>query len=421
MKSKLLKTKSGAAAFYVVIFTTLLLSVIVLGFIRIMLSEASKTTNDDLSKSAYDSSLAGVEDAKVALVKYHQCLDQGYKADASAADGTCQKIIWAMQNAAATGDCDVVSKVLGRNNYQGGEVVVQESSSATTSAEMDQAYTCVKISEDLDDYRSSVNSTNRVRLIPIRATDADKITGIAFNWFSNTSAHSSYTATSNKLPDKATVVNGRYIPAVSLDFYQTNQTFTLAQLSVNNGNTGTDHVSVLLQPNSNSGVSRFTSVTLLDASDKADNSPLSVSCGNTGEFKCQAIFQFPAPFAGGARNTTTALLRVELPYGDTEADFAITLCTGSDINSLCNSTIRFVGVQAQIDSTGRANDVYRRVDARVELIDTNFPYPEFAVQLSGSSDTVLAKDFWVTNNCWKSDKEGSAQGCSNTGTTTTGF
>ena len=416
MKDKLLKTKSGAAAFYVVIFTTLLLSVIVLSFINIMISEADRTTNDDLSKSAYDSSLAGIEDAKVAIMKYHQCLDAGYKADASAANGTCQKIVWAMQNAAATGDCDVISKVLGRNNYQGGEVIVQETAGSTNSTEMDQAYTCVKISEDLDDYRSTVNSSNRVRLIPIRTTDADKITGIAFNWYSG-----SNTTTNPKLQTKSTYINNKYIPIVNLDFYQTNQVFNLGQLSVNNDNTGTDRVSLMLQPNSNTGVSRFSSGTLLDASDKADNAPLSVNCSNSGEFKCQSILQFPAPFNGGPRNTTTALLRVELPYGDTEADFSITLCTGTDLNSLCNTTTRFVGIQAQIDSTGRANDVFRRVDARVELIDTNFPYPEFAVQLSGSNSDVIMKDFWVTNNCWKSAIETGAQSCTDNGSANTGF
>ena len=421
MKRNIVKTKSGAAAFYVVIFTTLLLSVIVLSFIRIMLSEANKSSNNDLSNSAYDSALAGVEDAKIALVRYHQCLDQGYSADSSAADGSCQKIIWAMQNAAATGDCDVISKILGRNNYAGGEVIVQESSAADTSATMDQAYTCVKISEELDDYRSNVSSSNRVRIIPLRATDMDKVTGVAINWFSNGSTHSGYNATSSKLPTKSNYISSRYIPIIGLDFFQTDQTFTLGQLSINNGNIGTDHVSVLLQPNSSSGTTRLSSSTLLDASDKSDNYPLSVNCNNSGEFKCQAVFQFPAPFSGGKRSIANSLLRIELPYGDTDADFSITLCTGTDLNSLCNSTTRFVGVQAQIDSTGRANDVYRRVDSRIELVDTNFPYPEFAVQLSGTSGETISKDFWVTNNCWRSSEDNGAEYCDDSGTASTGF
>ena len=71
------QTKQGAASIFVVIFTTLLLGVITLSFVRIMISEANQTTNYDLSQSAYDSALAGIEDAKVALLKYHECLNQG--------------------------------------------------------------------------------------------------------------------------------------------------------------------------------------------------------------------------------------------------------------------------------------------------------------------------------------------------------
>ena len=81
---------------------------------------------------------------------------------------------------------------------------------------------------------------------------------------------------------------------------------------------------------------------------------------------------------------------------------------------MCDTTVSFLGVQAQIDSTGRANDLFRRVEARVELIDTNFPYPEFAVQLTGDSDENIEKNFWVTRNCWSSD-EYDASECSNTG------
>ena len=58
MKGKMSKTKRGAASIYIVIFTTTLLGVIALSFVRIMLSEALRTTNYNLSQSAYNSSLA---------------------------------------------------------------------------------------------------------------------------------------------------------------------------------------------------------------------------------------------------------------------------------------------------------------------------------------------------------------------------
>ena len=427
MKKPLLKTKSGAAAFYVVIFTTLLLSVVVLSFVRLMVSEATKTTNDDLSKSAYDSALAGVEDAKIALVKYHQCLDQGYTANSTAENGSCAKIVWAMQNGAATGDCDVISKILGRNNYNGGEVIVQEgqtalNSSDSNSVQMDQAYTCVKITEDLDVYRSTLTSANRVRLIPIRAADVNKITGIAFNWYNGdrnmtTDKDEAFESDSNKLPTRDKYNSNNYIPFVSFDLYQTDSAFSLGQLSVNNGDSGTDHVSLFLRPvKTVTTAGKYSASDLLNASDKANNSPLSVYCGDeVGTEKCHAMFQLPNAYSGSERSTTTALLRVELPYGDVSTDFSIQLCTGTSYETLCDTTTNFVGVQAQIDATGRANDVYRRVDSRVELIDTNFPYPEFAVQLTGDSNETISKNFWVTNYCWKSSAGNGVETCENTG------
>ena len=56
-------TKKGVASFYVVIFATILFGVITLSFIRIILSESGQSSNDDLSQSAYDSALVGVEHA----------------------------------------------------------------------------------------------------------------------------------------------------------------------------------------------------------------------------------------------------------------------------------------------------------------------------------------------------------------------
>lgn len=45
-----------------------------------------------------------------------------------------------------------------------------------------------------------------------------------------------------------------------------------------------------------------------------------------------------------------------------------------------NNRIDLTGVQAQVDSTGKANDILRRIQVRVPLANPSGPFPDFAVQ-----------------------------------------
>ncbi len=68
------------------------------------------------------------------------------------------------------------------------------------------------------------------------------------------------------------------------------------------------------------------------------------------------------------------------------ASYRVTLLRGS-------SSVDFDGVQPAVDSTGRANDLFRRVESRVQLHDTTFPFPRAALDIEGE----LCKDFMVTD------------------------
>lgn len=62
--------QSGAVSMITVLFVTMIFTVLVLGFVRLMISEQRQATDDDLSSRAYFAAESGVEDAKAALAEY---------------------------------------------------------------------------------------------------------------------------------------------------------------------------------------------------------------------------------------------------------------------------------------------------------------------------------------------------------------
>ena len=119
MKYSTNSNQRGAVSLFVVIFSALLITIVTVGFIQVMLRNQQAATTADLSRSAYDSALGGVEDAKRAIVL-------------AAANGTLAK----------STECNSVATILGRDpNTKTETVIKQDEKDATLS----QAYTCETI------------------------------------------------------------------------------------------------------------------------------------------------------------------------------------------------------------------------------------------------------------------------------------
>lgn len=377
--SKITATKKGVASLYVVIFATILFGVITLSFVRIILSETRQSSNDDLSQSAYDSAMAGVEDAKIAVNQYYQCLSNPSK-------NGCSQL---MSKNLFGGNCDnfYLRNYLG---YDGeGEVKIQEGSQTSSGRtyNSDQAYTCVIVSNVVSDYRSTLTSDTRTRVIPlgIGSDRLGRVKKVRFRWYSEING----TVFSNL--DH----NGRFAPinshttppTISLSLIKTDANFNLNDY---NSSTNTNQTTVVLLPSESEDSRNVITQSELNAAANSDydNYPFEIKCKHE-EFAC-TVELTNLDFANGGN----AMLVVSLPYGDLITDFAVDLWDGN------GNTIDFENVQVSVDSTGRANQLYRRVETRLDPADLFFPYPQYEIELNGSDDDSLKKYFWITQNCW---------------------
>lgn len=438
---KTIKTKSGAVSIYAVIFLTLMFGIITMSFVRIIINESISTVNADLYKSAYDSAMAGVEDAKIAVLKYHDCISQGAKANKDSKVGSCPRIIYEMQEGIKNNSCDTVAKVLGREagseNTQYSTIIqeTQKTGDKGSSEYMEQAYTCVKITEETDDYLTTLSAADSTRIIPLHSANLAGVDAIEFSWYSDVNAGDNAAKYMiNSSSNTTTLRNNstKYAPpVVTFEIFQTDTVvngtcggernlpvgtpcYTTGELSVNNSkSTGTDHAMLIFEPRNSTGKNVVSASAVLDHSDKYNNDLIITNCKAGERYACTTTILLPPTYRGTPRATATTFLKISLPYNRPSTDISVSLCknwNGSE--NKCEGYTTLTGVQAAIDSTGRANDLYRRVEARVELVDLYYPYPEYAIYIGGSNETN--KNYWVTDNCYRAEN-GSTSKCSNGG------
>lgn len=392
------KLQRGAVSLFSVIFAMLLMSVVTIGFLRIMVSDQAQSSSNDLSQSAYDSSLAGVEDAKRALVWYSK--------ECQASSASCVTATTAINSAQCNQGIrlsgvvkagDVASADGGAGT---GEIKVQQSTSVDSSggsidSALDQAYTCVKMNLDTDDYVGVVAADQSI-FVPL--ISGDKFDTVTVEWFSrddvtntdgtvrpDTSAASpkGLTKKANWPVDRPSLMRAQIM--------QTGDKFKLTDFDSTDASTSNTNT-VFLHP-STSGNSSTDIVTRDIRADTSGahtpaspaSAPLPVTCTTSvsaGGYACKIALRLPSPVGGG--DLETAYLRLTSHY--VASHVRVTLQS-------VGATVKFKGVQPVVDSTGRANTVFRRVESRVDMYDTTFPYPDAAVEVGGS----FCKDFAVTD------------------------
>jgi len=432
---KTTKFKKGAASFYIVAISTLILVIIAASFAAVIISEVTRTSNDDLAQSAYDSALAGVEDAKLAYYNYQNCKNGAQYSESGLSCEILKNWVENGESPDELNTCDMVATMIGRVPDGDNGVPVQEGNDIDkNNNNMQQYYTCVTMTNKTKDVLGMLTESNpeytvRVKFDGLRN---EKIKTVKLSWHSDEDGNKNEFNFAN-FGGEGIFNDAKSMPAVmSLGLIQTAENFSLDQFDMTQGNTTNRGIVYLVPYDENSTIvqngvankyngawngsenkNKIGNDGFLKSNDKtARNLPYAVYCGGE-DYTCSAWVDIPDP-VGGTRSDETFVFSVGLPYGGPSTHFSLEFFCGEsspcytytaiseesgESETITSNQAILDGVQISIDSTGKANDLYRRIETRLEPGDAAYPYPLYAIQaLGGSGDgDTIQKNFYTTS------------------------
>ena len=378
------KGNRGATALLIVLFATLLFSVITIGFLGLMISDQRRAVDSEWSEAAYDSALAGVEDGKRVLAM-------------------CQSDPTSPACAAISAqECDTIARaqLVSETN---GEVLLQSVGGSGLAGEsVNQAYTCVIVQRDTPSYLGHLENDESV-LIPLDS-GGEAYTQVVLSWFTLADSQTGVTFGPGGTSLPTVVANGSNWEATRPPIMRTQfMQYDSTNIELDNFDKDTYAHTAFLYPAA-AGLNTMT----LFASDKRDpgdvttgsakNAPFATRCVNTNlefGYACTMVVNLP-DIAGPAVSPANraALLRITALYGATSYRIQMRNSSGETVN--------FVNTQPSIDSTGRAGDVFRRVDARIDMTGSaSDVYPRATVDVTDD----LCKNFSLgaSDTTWRCD------------------
>lgn len=390
--------EKGAVSLFVVIFTALLFVAVTVGFTVLMLSDQQQASENDLAQSALDSANAGTEDAKRVLAQYADCVERNNDVN------RCHSI----REAVDGGECNTINAALSSGGTE--ERKIQQSEGDGVSEALQQAYTCVKITPNTNTYVGETRGEDGIRLIPLK-TDGETFNTVQISWLKredmnlenrnpNFEPIDPYPGTESSVPE--------VLPLPARDTWRDEDRGAILRVGsiqyspghINVGTIDDSARAIFLYPNDN--LIANETIDLSDAAledmhrpltaanqdnleGKYVNTPIEVRCdddpGRT--YLCTTSIRLPN------YNDASLLRYLTLSSIYRSVSFEISLLDAS------GDTVQFKNVQPEIDVTGRANDVFRRVVSRVEAADASeAPYPRAAL---GTTDSIC-KDFIITDS-----------------------
>lgn len=382
---KLRSNQSGAVSIFIVIFSAVLITVISISFIRLMIQNQQNATTTDLSQSAYDSAQAGIEDAKRLLVTYEKLCTKTASPDARCA--SLERLL------RVDTPCNTIQEAGIAGNPGDKEVLVKQSEN---DAALQQAYTCVKAMIDTDDYIGAAN-TGASRIVPLKGTG--DFNQVILEWYSQVDLQDASDAPGERAIELSTDFAlpklkdwPKNKPSLMrAQLMQFGPSFKLSDFDKTGDGASNAHTLFLVPSTAGHDVDHPADFAADTRMSQTTGSLQPVACERTfststvdKNFACSVKILLPN-VVGSTNTERTAYLRLD-PIYNSLTHFSIKLQKD-------NTPVKFKDVQPIVDSTGRANDLFRRIQSRVELENDLFPYPESAIDITGS----LCKTFLVTD------------------------
>ena len=140
----------------------------------------------------------------------------------------------------------------------------------------------------------------------------------------------------------------------------------------------TNRGTVFLEPTSGESGDIINKDAFLKSNDKTvQNAPIKVKCDGGSEPQCSAVIVLPDPVDGARNDDTFMLMWSKIGGADSYRNIDVKMelcdvdnCTVESEESGGEDSRMRLDMQVVIDSTGRANDLYRRVEVRLEKEDT---------------------------------------------------
>jgi hypothetical protein len=383
--------EAGFVSLFTVIFFILFIAVITLGFLRIMGIEQQQALNNDLTSSAIAAADSGIEDGKRAILAYQTTTDPALKTALAAAftSGQCDSLTGSAVIRTAL-RLDAGGNVIGNN-------------------QLNQNYTCLTVDLTTPDYLNykSANASDYIPLVP----DGPTFNRIRVSWhlISQTLGPAGDGIPANYPPGPllppVVNVNGNPTNAWSSQGYPA---YLRVQLyahpkagPITRAALDARSNTMLLVPTTQANVAGVPATTPINFGtndprgyEQAKTNLQQIRCinnpaGNVGGYACTATLELPP---GNPAATNNYFLRVTPMYG--QSHFQLGLLNG-------NAPVDFNGVQPIVDATGKAQDVFRREQARIR-INPVANVPEFVVE-SGNTicKNMVVSDgsFYQANTC----------------------